>query len=773
MSERYNNVQLNGSSLPSTEPNRRNFSFDIIPAALIDNVTIAKTFTPDLPGEFTGGLVQVNTLAIPEKVFANISLGTGMNTQSTGKDFLSTKRYASDYLFGETDERQWYTGRSAEASEVNVVNAEEKNSYGFRRYTAAPMQNYGVTAGIPITLSNGSKLGLIGALTYRNEQTTEEIKEGKLITRDSIYRSNFRYRFVTAIGAVTNIGWETPGHKITWRNLYNSRFTHTNTERYIYKYYDDRKEYEQYSVPLVSRLFQTQLDGEHNFFTNRLIFTWNASYNNVERTNPDDRLAHGGVATETQDGRALVGFGGSTIDSNRFNINDGHIMYSNLDEAKKNISGNLEYPFVVMGNRQRIRAGYMGTFRRADFQQQYLKAMGMYKDGGLPVYDFFAPENFEGNGPLYQVSGMQGSRADYYEGKQNIHAAYVMGEFTFLRKLHLTAGMRMENTDTEVLSKLYDIEFNETDSTVAQKKTDWLPSLTLVYNITNTINARLAYSRTVARPDFRELSRTSYYNVDDRVWVYNRKMLEQSSSDNYDLRLEWYPRAGEVVSVGGFIKKFKNPIEMITQMESSQQKFNMYSVNLDEATVKGVEINLRKSLGFLAPASFLKDMFVSGNAAVITGDVNYAQLRDSEVIRERPLMGLAPYTVNAGLSYQGEVLGAAANYGRTGRKLVMSGDYEKYDQYENPRDVLDLQLSARFLRERLEVKFNASDLLNEDVIVYRNCSTSIDYSESSKEEPDKAYTNRIPLGMDYNEGDWVMSRIKKGVNLSFSISYKF
>lgn len=776
MGERYNNVQLNGASLPSTEPNRRNFSFDVIPSVLVDNVTIAKTFTPDMPGEFTGGLVEVNTLSIPNKKFLDLSIGTGMNTLSTGKDFLSSKRYGADWLFGEINDRKWYTGRSADATQANLANVTAKNSYGLRRYTAAPVQNYSVTAGLPIELFNGHRLGIVAALTYRNEQTTEEIKEGKMITRDSIYRPSHRYRFVTAAGAVANIGWETDNHKITWRNLYNSRFTHTASERYIYKYYNERDDYEQYSVPLVSHLFQTQLDGEHKLFNQNLIFTWNASYNKIDRTNPDDRLARGQWMGESPDGEDMVNWNLATMDSNPYTIDDSHAMYSRLSENKKNIGANLEYPFAVMGNQQKIKAGYMGTFRRASFEQQYLKAQGSVPladaNYGMAIEDYFSPSNFgEGKYLNYVVSGLQADRADFYEGKQDIHAAYLMGEFTFFRKLHLIGGVRMENADTEVLSILRDAEGNQKDSTVVQKKTDWLPAAALTYNIMDNLNVRFAYSKTIARPDFRELSRTSYYNVDDRVFVFNTKPLKQSSSDNFDLRFEWYPQAGEVVSLSGFIKKFKNPVEMITQMESSMQKFNMYSVNLDEATVKGIEFNVRKSLGFLAPASFLKDLYLSGNFSYITGDVNYTAIRNDENKRKRPLMGLAPYTINAGLTYQGKVLGAALNYGRKGRTLVMSGDYEKYDQYENPRNVLDLQISARFLDEKLEVKFNASDLLNEDIIVYRNCAYGIDYENNT--EPDGAYTDRTALGMNYNPGDWVMSRIKKGINLSLSVGYKF
>lgn len=212
---------------------------------------------------------------------------------------------------------------------------------------------------------------------------------------------------------------------------------------------------------------------------------------------------------------------------------------------------------------------------------------------------------------------------------------------------------------------------------------------------------------------------------------------------------------------------------MITYSPSRNNDLHVQTINMDKATVKGLEFNVRKSLGFIAPAlPFLTDLYLSANASIIKGDVNYIDLDNQDNKRHRPLQGLAPYAVNAGLSYQGSVLGASVNYGRVGRKLVMSGDYDKYDQYENPRNVLDLQLSARFLKERLELKFNASDLLNEDVIVYRNCSTSINNDEAEN-EPDKGYTDRTLLGMDYNSGDWVMSRIKRGVNLSFSVGYKF
>ena len=792
MSERYNNVELNGTSLPSTEPNRRNFSFDVIPAALIDNVTIAKTFTPDMPGEFVGGLVEVNTLAVPDEQFFTVTAGTGSNTNSTGKDFYSNKRYSADYFLGEMDKRTWYSGRTEEASLVNIENAGQKNNYGLQKYTAAPVQNYGVSIGLPFDLGNNQRLGVVAALTYRNEQTIEDITEGSMITRDSLYKDSWRNRFVTATGAVGNVGWAMPGHKINWRNLFNNRFTHTNQERYIYKYYEGYQFAEQYSVQLQSRLWQTQLDGEHLFFDKHLQANWNLSYNKVTRTNPDDRLISGTKQGETAGGDevfywmsyTMVGdpsLGGS---GNSGNIGAGHVMYSKLEETKKNAGIDLAYNFTTGNNRQTLKAGYLGTFRRSDFNQQYLK--GMYTTNevnnwiGQSPQEMFSAERFADGSLTYVISGMQGVKADYYHGKQDVHAGYLMGEFTFLRKLHLTTGARVEKTKTEVTTELTSGQ-DRVDSLVVLDKTDWLPAATLVYNITGNLNARAAYSRTLSRPDFRELSYNTYYNVDDRVWAINLGELKQSVTDNYDLRLEWFPRAGEVLSVSAFYKKFTDPIELITRMTSDKQNFYMYSVNLDEATAKGLELNLRKSLGFVAPGAFLENLYLSGNASIIKGDVTYnldeilglpAGNRDD---RNRPLMGLSPYTVNTGLNYEGLRLGAAVNYGREGRRLVTSGDEAKYDQYEASRDVLDLQLSARFLQQKMEIKLNVSDILNQDIIVYRNTRIVEWTSENPNPETGTTGTEYLDLTGDkgYNPGDQVMSRIKKGVNLSLSVSYTF
>ena len=801
LGERYNNVQLNGSSLPSTEPNRRNFSFDIIPTALIDNVTIAKTFTPDMPGEFTGGLVEVNTLAVPEERIIQLSVGTGFNTNSTGKTFRSTERLNGDYLFGNS--RDWYGNAwksdvsngilgvyeqlsEADRKTVNEMDASVPNHWGFRNFKGAPTQNYAITVGLPFDLGNDNKLGVIASATYRHEETTETLEEAHYRRGDSLTVGN-RYKFVSAVGAVANVGWERPGHKVTWRNLFNNRFTHTNMERAIHSTdgtvgSESSTLAEEYSVPLINRIWQTQLTGEHELPMG-FVFSWNADYSDMKRTSPEDLYGRGIVKGEIEEGNDdyLVEW---QYPRSGNNLGEGFMLYSNLEEKKKNIGANLEYPFEVYGNKQKLKAGYLGNFRDADYKQEYVHTMTDKNNAGFgtsqagkSLHDIYDSQNYL-DGNIYLTTAGDLADKDYYNGKQRIHSAYLMGEFTFWRKLHINGGVRMEAGTTKSATMYENFANNgkPTDTLIVNKKTDWLPAVTAIYNVTDNINFRLAYSETLARPDFREMTIGKYYNVDDRMYVRSWGGLKQTYIKNVDFRFEWYPQLGEVISVSAFYKKFKDPVELLSKTMAEKGQYEMLSMNLESATVKGLELNVRKSLGFFAPGSFLQDIYLQGNASLIKGNVKYdmkkiieqfgGTLVKGENDRDRPLQGLVPYTVNVGLSYSGKHLGAAINYGRAGRKLVMAGVAERYDEYEAPRDVLDLQISTRFLKNRLEVKANASDLLNQAYIVYRNCGyKNVDASVDGFEDRTG--------DMNYNEGDWILGKSKRGTSYSLSVSYKF
>jgi len=799
MSERYNNVQLNGTSMPSTEPNRRNFSFDIIPSALVDNVTVAKTFTPDMQGEFTGGMVEISTLAIPKKNFFNLTLGTGMNTNSTGKEFKTNKRFTSDYFLGNASERNWYnrdwinseyasyfnsTGLASEyAEKAYAMNAKIPNHWGLNSYTAAPLQNYALSMGKSIDLGGGNTLGATLAVTYRHEETVETIEEAMYRSGPNETQNGHTYKFTTAVGAVANIGWERPGHKIILRNLFNNRFTHDNIERVLFNRYDGSLWLEQYSSPMRNTLWQSRLEGEHKLLG--IILTWFADYNDLTRSLPEDRLIKGTLGTSsatqgafptvpTKDGKYIVSSWG--IDDSE-NIANGHIMNSKLNEIKKNVGGNIEYPFVVENNIQKLKVGYWGTFRKTSYSQQFIvPTNGLVTKSelnGLSLHEWFDPLNFTNGYLIYDFGSTKGRDGDYYNGRQKIHATYLMGDFSFFHKLHLTGGVRMEAANTEVDTRYlyYDTsgKSHMPDSTVIRTKNDWLPALTLIYNITDKINIRGAISKTLARPDFRELTPYQYYNANDRLKVESSQPLQTTYTHNYDLRLEWYPQAGELLSFSAFYKYFISPVEMLAYNQSNAGSYILMSANLDNANIKGLELNIRKSFGFLAPAGFLKDLYLTANATVLQGEVKYnfdkivtaAQGLDPQnfggIDRKRPLQGMSPYAVNAGLDYQTEQLGLALNYGRIGRKIVMAGGKESEDTYEAPRDVIDFQISYRLLGGRMQIKANASDLLNQPVIQYDNFRSTGTDSDLS-----------------YNKGeDLLRSKIKKGTNYSLSVSYNF
>ncbi|WP_321479867.1 TonB-dependent receptor domain-containing protein [uncultured Bacteroides sp.] len=801
MSERYNNVQLNGTVLPSTEPNRRNFAFDIIPSNLVENVTILKTFTPDMQGEFTGGMVNVSTLSIPKERLLSLSVGSGFNTNSTGKTFMSGKRFKSDYFLGNSSERDWfgrdwvndtYAGywnngllKPEDAEKAYAMNAKIPNHWGLSKYTAAPTQNYALSIGTPFDLGDHNTLGVVVAATYRHEENTETVLEANYRKTGQKAMDAHNYKFATAIGALANVGWERPGHKITLSNMFNNRFTQSSMDRMVEDKGSSRLFLEHYSSPLRNILWQSRLEGEHKLFNDKLIFSWFGDYNKLTRESHDDRLMQGDVdytinkdgsyePTLLSNGRPAVNWI-SRLALGAADLSGGFIMYSDLSETKKNVGGNFTVPFLVAGNKQSLKAGYWGTFRNADYHQQYLTSKygpnstySMFN--GLTLPEVYSSDNFAKGYLIYELAGKKGNKVDYYRGDQKIHAAYLMGEFTFLKRVHVTGGVRMENTKMNV-STYYSKSNTTVDSVVVRNYTDYLPAATVVWNITSSLNLRAAYGKTLARPDFRELTPFRYYNVNDRLIVSGITPLKTTYTSNVDLRLEWYPSAGEIVSVSAFYKKFKDPVELLSSDPQTSGNFILSSYNLDKSTMKGLELNLRKSLAFIAPVAFLRDLYLNANATILKGDVSYNlaylrnvasglstdELDNFASNRKRPLQGMAPYMVNAGLTYSGKLLGAAVSYATTGRKLVQAAPKEWNDEYEAPRHVLDLQLSVRPWRN-LEIKANASDILNQASIIYIN---SGDYGEDNYD-------------MGYNKDrDVIRSKIKRGTSYSFSVSYNF
>lgn len=783
VSDRYNNVLINGASLPSTEPNRRNFSFDIVPSALVDNVIVNKTATPDLPGEFTGGMVQINTTDVPFRNFLNVGVGAGFNTASTGKDFISHKRDKKAALGIIDEERKWFgDGRAFEQKKyvefhgnkdtaaLRAIGAKIPNRWQAYRYNYRPMQNYQISGGVSKMLGNNSSIGAVAALTYRNEMLYEEGEARSIQNYD--YASQ-RYRYNTTIGGLFNAAFKSRGHKIAFKNLYNNRYSNQYDDRYGFQISNSGIENRTGEVTLANRLIQTRLEGDHSFFNSAFKMDWYGDYITLKREQPDGRFV---VGRDRGAGSQMF-----LYNFNERNIFWGGLYSAMLDEKRTNAGINLSVPFTVAKAKQNFKTGYAWSKRDAGYDATALRILTAtdafaQAHEGLPYYAI-ATQGAIANGDLLYVPSYirSESTGDRYDGEQKLQAAYGMLDLKILKQLRLIGGMRYEHNKVTMSTETYNtLGFPVFSDSVYYEK-DWLPSVNLIYSLTDKLNLRGAFSKTLARPDFVERSPYVYFDFVEQLQVTGQKALQITRVKNYDFRIEYYPSGNEILSASVFYKSFDKPVERFYILGSPNNLVEYW--NLHSATAKGIEGEIRKSLSFISPnTNWLKNLFFSANVTYLEGEIKYLVTKSPYTQKDtsyidngkRPIQGLSPYIINMGLNYQSKVWGCNVAYNRFGRRIVNGGTISNLIQYENSRDVVDVQLSCRFMKQKAEVRFNISDLLNQYYVIYSN--------NINKDElggyPGSA-ENNDPKGLNYNEDvDFVNYKAKRGTGFSVSLTYK-
>ena len=784
MGERYNNVELNGASMPSTEPNRRNFAFDVLPTAIVDNVVVAKTFTPDMQGEFSGGLVKVNTLSMPTKKVLKLSTGTGFNTQSTGKEFLSNTRYKEDYLLG-TDKRDWFNEKwsndylDAYNGFNDNKNTEKKgvadksyeqfremgkaipNHWGMQKFTGAPTQSYSMQWGIPIELPNKNTIGFITSVNYRHEEKREDFDyvgyDDKGQSDDGV-----KCKFITNISGMFNTGWKNSKNKISFKNLYNYRFNHENWSRTQVENDEEENYAYAYHNPQDNTIIQTRLEGWHKIANDKIEVDWFGDYNSLNRHMPESRYTVGSYVGMSNDGEKVVRW--KTYGPNQETSSSTHVYSSSLKETKHNIGGNIKYKFDLLKQSHFFKTGYLGTYRHSHFYQ------GRYLPGDrpdepyIPAQDVWSDDNYQNEVFDYIIDRyeLNIAGANKYKGDLDIHAAYVMGNFKLLKKLEITGGIRLENTKMTMASiQQMEIGGDFIDTTLTWNEEQWLPATTLTYNITKKLKIKGAYGKTVGRPDFRERTGIKYWDLERGRSILGHKGVENSMIDNYDLRFEWYPSNREIFSVNLFYKEFYKVIE--NYIIQNTNEYSVYVINLDKAITKGIEVNLRKSFK-ISPLK--SSLVINGNVTIMDGKIEFdgGEFYGQPVRtlkEERLIMGLSPESYNAGVEWNSSFFGMSVNYNRTGRILLFAdGTSNKNDEYRAPREVIGAQLRFKLLQDKLGIKINGSNLFNKPVINYNNYQPGV-----SKEDQNK--------DLEYNNGDRVTYKGYTGRSYSMSLSYNF
>ena len=494
-------------------------------------------------------------------------------------------------------------------------------------------------------------------------------------------------------------------NKISLKNIYNQNSDdETTVYKGDYRYADQYREIT--SLRFVSRsLLSSQLIGEHQFdVMNGLNLDWTFSYSQSKRNEPDARRYVYSRSLE------------ESSDPLRFQLDQSLATRYYGDLLDQDYTGGLNFNLKPFESPQlpKLKFGILynkkdRTFDARTFGFRNLPGGSfLYEDSVLQgsVQEIFTPENITNN--FISITEIT-KESDSYNSNQKVGAGYLMFDTNILEDLRLVAGTRFEYSN-QVLNS-----FSQTGQIVKVDNIyrDWLPSVNLTYLFNSDINVRLAYSTTLARPEFRELAPFSYFDFIANELVQGNPDLKRSLIHNYDLRFEFFPRASELVALSLFYKRFDNPIEEVLTASSSNEPIRSYA-NAQMADNYGVEVEVRKSLDFIS--DFVSNFSLVGNATLINSEVKLSEESGSSFQpSSRPLQGQAEYIFNLGLYYDNFDLGLNSSivYNKVGKRISKVGTNDLGNVVEKPIDLIDFSISKKII-QNLALKFVVRDLLNQE-----------------------------------------------------------
>jgi TonB-dependent receptor len=763
LSDRYNTTLLNNAPLPSTEPDRKAFSFDIIPSNLVDQIVVNKTAAADLPGDFAGGVIQIKTRDFPEQELISLNYSASYNTQSTFKDFKGGKRGGLDFLGFDDGLRDMPSSFPSAKNFVNSSLDERvaytktfKNSWGVQDFgSALPTQSLQFTYGNSYKQENNNKFGFIASLSYRNgnnitDQTRadiEQIGDESFNFRDDVYRNSVN------VGGLANFAYAFGNSKIAFKNIYNRVFEDGYTNRTGVSLEEPNFENQNSQFQLLQKsLLSSILEGEHSF-ENKSKIDWNASFSASSQDQPDlRRIYYSRRAGSSEPFEASVPTGSaSTKNAGRF--------YSDLKDNLYAGSVNYTYPFKFKDLDQSIKIGALSQYRKRDFSARelgYVRSPNAESEGylTLPQGEIFSSEYISRNA---FVLGEISDPRNTYDADVLLNSGYAMLTNEIASNWKLNWGLRVESYQ----EKLNSTTLAGTPVHVDNNYVDLLPSANLIYSLNDQTNVRASYSSTVARAEFRELAPFSFYEFESGNVIIGNSDLKRTRVNNFDLRFEHFSPGGQIFSLTGFYKQFKNPIEQVFNQGSVGASKSASFQNATEATLFGAEMEVRQRLSFINETDFLKNTSVYANLAIMKSDVKLDRNLFANINDSRALQGQSPYLINGGIQYNDNTWGFNILYNRIGRRINIVGfgryegdgfQYEYPDIYENPRDVIDVQVSRKLFNSRADLKINFGDLLNQKAVLYQDTNNDKKFSE----------------GIDQS-----IRTIKYGSNISLSLGYNF
>ena len=729
---RYVNTNLNGSDLPSTDPDGNSVALDVFPSSLIDNVVTTKTFTPDRPGNFTGGSIDITTTSFPEERFARLSVSSSFNSEvGVGGSVLRPRSGLSSVpgVVQNTDLPEspppFFSDTERKVAALSAVTGAFRTPMAPRPDDIMGNRSAEVSFGDQFQVLGDRPLGVIASASYEqsfsgyDDGTTARFNQTGLgsetLNPNAQYTTQRGIEEGLASGLLGLSFQPHPQHELTARLLYtrdHEEEARVETGSLPRDLAGDSRFQTRVSRTTTRSVASAEVKGTHRLEVGPkgLRVEWSASGSEATRDEPDYRFF-----------------------SNQFSVAEGDTSYAispsiflppsryfrNLTERTWTGDASVEIPLgiatVETGGRfqTKTRRFRERIFQHGADQANFGGTPNAYVNGqagitgedeqgrtrfGTYVRDFTDPRN-------------------NYDGDQTVGAGYLMAELPVpgVSSLTFIGGARVEYTDMSIVT------LGQAPQQGTFTETDLLPSANLRWALRDNMNLRLAYGRTLARPTFREFAPfESFQFVGDYIERGNPN-LNRTRVDNFDLRWEWFVRPGELLSASVFYKDFTDPIERTIDPEAAANQEITY-VNRSSARVYGVELEVQKQLDDLA--SWLRHVQVGGNLTLTRSQVS----RPDDVLQAirafdvnasdtRPLQGQSPYLLNLNAGYENPATGTSINvfFNRFGDRLD-TVTRNGVDLYEQGRSMLDVNASQQLLRG-VEATVSVKNVLGSEEVV--------------------------------------------------------
>jgi TonB-dependent receptor len=737
LGERYTNALLNGMPLPSPEPDRAAIPLDLFPSLILENINVVKTATPDLPADFAGGSVQIQTRELPSKPLLQFSLGLGYDTNATGESRLAQRGSQTDWLGFDSGLRGYPKGfptyvlakgpkpdgGTVTDDDILAAGRELNSSMNPQRKSSPPNYSLGVVAGRGWNLGGEQRVGVLASLNYSRAYQ-------RVLANINQYQPDFVEdpdgSKRTTVAPTLQLAGERGLDKVNWGALGSVSYWYSQDHRYtllgIHTQLADSSAQVLQGVyasrgasvatsrlSYVSRALNVvQLRGEDDFKPlNHAQLRWYGWYSMAGRNEPNTR-------------DTAYQFNEDTVSWNSISTpENGSHFFSDQTEKQRGAGLDWAQPLTKDPEDAKLKLGGLASSKDRDFAA---RRFHFGKTRGAPNDLFFCPgATYDINCPvpLYQYDNVgpiiglseDTKPEDAYKASQDIYAGYLMLDANVIKDLRLVGGARVERTKQDI-NPYSQFAGGMAPPGAKIDSTDVLPSVSLTYSATKKTKVRAAFSETLARPQTRELAPFVFADFFGAYPISGNPQLQLTYIKNYDLRFEAFPTPSEVLAFSFFAKSFKDPIEPYVVPSGTPGIISFQ--NAKGAKLIGVELEARKNLEFLHKG--LKPLSVIGNVTLTKSriELDPDQTLQNSTNQSRAMVNQAPYVVNLSLDYANDDLGLDARllYNVVGKRIVQVGTGGLDDTYGQPMHTVDATLSKK-LGKSFQVKLLGTNLLNQ------------------------------------------------------------